>query len=58
MGEVFKDTSTSDSNFTRFDGTTQLTKFMYRRAKMNYVNDFSMVIILPKKSDLNSFRAL
>ena len=67
----FKDTSTSDSNFTRFDGTTQLTKFMYHHAKflyaedsdaqvlqMNYVNDFSMVVILPTKSDLNSFRAL
>ena len=63
----FKSTSTSSYTFTLLDGTTKLTKYMHKKSyflyaedfaaqvlQMHYANDFSMVVILPKKNDLSS----
>ncbi|KAH0789164.1 serpin family protein [Histomonas meleagridis] len=69
--QPFDDKSTSDEQFTLFDGSNVTTKLMYKRDKFEYgedseakvlsipyVNDFSMVVILPNNNNIDSFRAL
>ncbi|KAH0791358.1 serpin family protein [Histomonas meleagridis] len=67
----FQSRNTHDNTFTLLNGTHKTTKFMFQKSKffycedssaqvlsMDYVNNFSMVVILPKQNDANSIRAL
>lgn len=67
----FKSTSTIEGSFNRFSGNLARTNFMCQTAdffyasdsqaqvlSMDYTNNFSFVIFLPRNKDLNSFREL